>query len=81
MAEERIPQNRSHVAVEKKMTHSFLGLLTHAALVDHDNMPFHKVVLGEDLIENRSPHKENSHRRSLSAPNTFLGKVTATCPS
>jgi hypothetical protein len=81
MAEERIPHNRSHIAVEKKMIHSFLGLLTHAATVDQDNMSFPKVVLGEDLTESRRPHEESSPRRSLSTPNTFPGKASATSTS
>jgi hypothetical protein len=58
------------------MIHSFLGLLTHTTSVDHDNMPFPKVVLGEYLTERRNPHKESSPRRSLSTPNTFSGKAT-----
>jgi hypothetical protein len=60
------------------MIHSFLALLTHAASVDHDNMPFSKVVLGEYLTKRRGPHKESSPRRSLSTPDTFSGKATAT---
>jgi hypothetical protein len=63
------------------MIHSFLGFLTHAAAVDHNNMSFPKVVLGEDLTESRSPHEESSPRRSLSTPNTFPGKATATSAS
>jgi len=63
------------------MIHSFLGLLTHAASVDHDNMSFPKVVLGEYLTECHSPHKESNPRRSLSMPNTFLGEATATSAS
>jgi hypothetical protein len=60
------------------MIHSFLGLLTHAASVDHDNMPFPKVVLAEYLTERRDPHKESSSRRSLSTPRS---KETATSTS
>jgi hypothetical protein len=63
------------------MIHSFLGLLTHAASIDHDDMSFPKVVLGEYLTECRSPHKESSPRRSLSTPNTFPGKADATSAS
>jgi uncharacterized NAD(P)/FAD-binding protein YdhS len=63
------------------MIHNFLSLLTHAASVDHDNMSFPKVVLGEYLTERRSPHKESSPRRSLSTLNTFPGKATATSAS
>jgi hypothetical protein len=63
------------------MIHSFLGLLTHASSVDHDNMSFPKVVLSEYLTERRSPHKESSPRRSLSTPNTFPDKATATSAS
>jgi len=80
-AKERIPHNRSHVAVEKEMIYSFLGLLTHATTVDHNNMPFPKVVLGEDLTKSCSPYKESSPRRSLSTPNTFSGKASATSAS
>jgi hypothetical protein len=81
MAEERIPQDRSHVEVDKKMIHSFLGLLTHATSIDHDDMSFPKVVLGEYLTEYRSPHKESSLKRSLSTPNNFPGKADATSTS
>jgi hypothetical protein len=63
------------------MIHSFLDLLTHAATVDHNNMSFPKVVLGEDLTKSRSPHKESSPRRSLSTPNTFPRKASATSAS
>jgi hypothetical protein len=63
------------------MIHSFLGLLTHAAPIDHDNMSFPKVVLGEYLTECCNLHKESSPRRSLSTPNTFPGEATATSTS
>jgi hypothetical protein len=42
------------------MIHGLPSLLTHVASVNHDNMPFPKVVLGEDLAKSRGPHKEGN---------------------
>jgi len=42
--EKRVPQGKSHIAMEKEMVHKLLRLLAHVTFVYHDNMALPKIV-------------------------------------